>query len=123
RRVDARDRQARPSSGGSPPAGGRWSDAPLGRSAAMSNASPAERSGATPVPMVPRFAWSPKYADFPLPFPGSEAAGRPVDVRTAPVTAIPGAGQPFAWQKVLPVAALALAILAFGYYVLAGRGD
>jgi len=89
----------------------------------MSNASPAERSGATPVPMVPRFAWSPKYADFPLPFPGSEAAGRPVDVRTAPVTAIPGAGQPFAWQKVLPVAALALAILAFGYYVLAGRGD
>jgi murein DD-endopeptidase MepM/ murein hydrolase activator NlpD len=72
--------------------------------------------------MIPRFSWSPKFADFPLPFPGSEAAGRPVDVRTAPTTAIPGSGQPFAWQKVLPVAALALAILAFGYFALANRG-
>ena len=88
----------------------------------MSTLGSTGRSGSAPVPLVPRFAWSPKYADFPLPFPGSEAAGRPVDVRSSPATAIPGAGQPFAWQKVLPVAALALAIMAFGYFALADRG-
>jgi murein DD-endopeptidase MepM/ murein hydrolase activator NlpD len=89
----------------------------------MSTAGSTGRSGSAPVPLIPRFAWSPKYADFPLPFPGSEAAGRPVAVGSSPATALPGAGQPFAWQKVLPVAALALAIMAFGYFALANRGD
>jgi murein DD-endopeptidase MepM/ murein hydrolase activator NlpD len=88
----------------------------------MSTAGSSGRSGSVPVPLIPRFAWSPKYADFPLPFPGSEAVGRPVDVRSSPATALPGAGQQIPWQKVLPVAALALAILAFGYFALADRG-
>ncbi|HEX5167505.1 MAG TPA: LysM peptidoglycan-binding domain-containing protein, partial [Thermomicrobiales bacterium] len=82
------------------------------------------RQAAAPVPLIPRFAWSPKYADFPLPFPGSEAGSRPVGVSASPATTYPGAGQPFAWQKILPIAALALAVLAFGYFVLAdGGGD
>ena len=102
--------------------GNQFGDAPVGKAASMNLAGPTSRSGAAPVPLIPRFAWSPKYADFPLPFPGSEGPGRAVDVRSAPATAVPGAGQPFAWQKVLPVAALALAILAFGYFALADRG-
>jgi len=88
----------------------------------MSASNPTGRSASALVPLVPRFAWSPKYADFPLPFPGSEAAGRAVDVRAAPATAGGGAGQAVAWQKVLPAAALALAVLAFGYFALANRG-
>lgn len=88
----------------------------------MSRPGSARRSAAALVPLIPRFAWSPKGADFPLPFPGSDAAARPVDVRAAPASALPGAGQPFAWQTMLPVAVLALALLAFGYFALAGRG-
>ncbi len=80
------------------------------------------RSNTTATPLIPRFAWSPKYADFPLPFPGSEAAGRAVDVRSSSPTTLAGAGQPFAWQRAIPAAVLVLAILAFGYFAFANRG-
>ncbi|MGH9174414.1 MAG: hypothetical protein ACRD1H_08655, partial [Vicinamibacterales bacterium] len=57
------------------------------------------RSAAAPVPLIPRFSWSPKYADFPLPFPGSDAAARPADVRPA-LPAYDGEAAPVLdWQK------------------------
>ncbi|MEX1158222.1 MAG: LysM peptidoglycan-binding domain-containing protein, partial [Thermomicrobiales bacterium] len=89
----------------------------------MSASSAAGRSGATLSPLIPRFAWSPKYADFPLPFPGSEVSSRAVDVRSAPPSVIGAPTQQIPWQKVLPAAALAVAVLAFAYFALAGNGD
>jgi murein DD-endopeptidase MepM/ murein hydrolase activator NlpD len=66
--MDARDWQARLTSrsgalGGAAPSPRPGQPGQMGTSA---------RPATTPVPLIPRFEWSPGQADFPLPFPGSE---------------------------------------------------
>ncbi|HUG13621.1 MAG TPA: LysM peptidoglycan-binding domain-containing protein [Thermomicrobiales bacterium] len=88
------------------------------------------RPSSTPVPLIPRFGWSARFSDFPMPFPGSEPA---VPVSIYPGTWEPRAAvsEPYTPPSPFPIPSAAVivivvavgALLAFAGWSLFRGGD